>query len=127
MLRKDRAVLVAEDNTSLLQLFCRILGRFDFEVITATDGIEALDVFRERQEEIGVVITDLEMPEMDGLELREHLQVLSPELPVIAVSAWADTLRFGDRLDRKFSAVLTKPFTTDVLVERIRDLMDNRE
>ena len=119
--------MVAEDNTSLLQLFCRILGRFDFEVITATDGIEALDVFRERQEEIGVVITDLEMPEMDGLELREHLQVLSPELPVIAVSAWADTLRFGDRLDRKFSAVLTKPFTTDVLVERIRDLMDNRE
>ncbi len=123
MLSKDRSVLVAEDNAALLQLFCRILGKFGFDVMTATDGSEALAVYQDHQDEIGVVITDLEMPEMDGLELRENLHKITPDLPIVAVSAWADTLKFGDKLERHFAAVLTKPFTADVLVGQIKDLM----
>lgn len=122
----DRSVLVVEDNDSLLQLLCRILGKYGFDVMTASDGSEALITYQDHQNEIGVVITDLEMPEMDGMELQDHLHRVTPDLPVVAVSAWADTLKFGDELDRHFAAVLTKPFTTDVLVNNIRELMQRK-
>jgi CheY-like chemotaxis protein len=81
-------VLVVEDDVFLRDIFQRVLERAGFHVLTAAHGKEALASFHKGG--VGLVLTDLMMPELDGFELIRTLKREAPAVPVIAVSVMND-------------------------------------
>jgi CheY-like chemotaxis protein len=117
-------ILLVDDDEDLRGIIRRFLDRSGFSVTTATHGREALE--RLATERADLVVTDLMMPEMSGLELIRELRSGHPTLPIIAMSAGAD-LR-GDRsLEQASQAgarvVLEKPFAMHRLIHEIRALL----
>jgi two-component system, cell cycle sensor histidine kinase and response regulator CckA len=82
----NRTVLFVDDEIALQKVTVAILKRYGFSVLTASDGIEALDAYTAHAGEIQLVICDICMPRMDGWETMEALRKLSPDLPIIVAS-----------------------------------------
>ena len=113
-------VLLIEDDTSVRRIVRKMLERGRHEVIEAENGRVGLD--RLRDGAFDLVITDIVMPEMDGLETLIELRKLYPTLTVIAMSGGGrtgnmDFLGSAEKLGA--SAVLHKPFTIDMLITAI--------
>src|SRR4051812_48952175 len=82
-------VLVVDDEESIREFFEIMLKREGYEVITASNGAEALD--RLKKERVDLVISDLQMPEVSGMELLQAAKELDPELVVIMITAFGST------------------------------------
>ncbi len=116
-------VLLVEDSPSLRYAFARLLRLQGFDVREATDGQEALNCLRQFQPRL--ILTDLMMPVMDGIELIRRLRG-NPTLagiPVVAITA--DATEQAERLAREAGAVdvITKPIDLPALLERLQGLL----
>jgi CheY-like chemotaxis protein len=113
-------MLLAEDNLLLRNLFLRALQPTPFAILVATDGQEAIELSRSFDDEITILVTDLEMPRIDGRDLTELILRERPGIRVLQVSAGA-----ADRLvgGKSKTAFLQKPFTARVFTEKIQDVM----
>lgn len=100
---KDKTILYVEDDRDTVEIFTLILTRFAKQVHTAPNGKEGLLKFRELKPDI--VITDIEMPIMDGIELLEAIKSESPNTPVLIITAFRDEAHNATKAD----AVLIKP------------------
>ncbi len=118
----NKRVLLVEDMDFLRYAFGRLLRTYGFEVREATDGKEALHYLPEFQPEL--VLTDLMMPEMDGVELirRIHAAPETMDLPIVAITA--DATVYAERQARAAGAVdvITKPVDLPSLLERLETL-----
>ena len=112
-------LLLVDDDELLRDSACELIGLLGFTVLTAKDGVEALEVFRQHQAEIRCVLTDLTMPRLDGWGLLAALRQLDPNLPVILASGYdkAQVLA-GNHSDRP-QAFLSKPFD----LQQLRDAL----
>jgi len=90
-------ILLAEDDEVVKEVASRMLEQAGYEVLQASDGIEALRVFGLSVEPIDVVVTDVIMPHMDGIDLAYKLKEQMPQLPIVLISGYADV---SDALDR---------------------------
>ncbi|MCX5832012.1 MAG: PAS domain S-box protein [Deltaproteobacteria bacterium] len=81
-------ILLVDDEMMLRDIAAAMLTRLGFTVLAAKDGVEALEVFRQRRDEICLVLSDLTMPRMDGWETLTALRQLAPDLPVILASGY---------------------------------------
>jgi two-component system response regulator MprA len=114
-------ILVVDDDQKLLKMVRRTLIYEGFEVVTATNGQEALA--RMQAETPDLLILDWMMPELDGMALLDHLRVTGDEVPVLMLTA-RDTIE--DRvegLDRGADDYLVKPFAPSELLARLRALL----
>lgn len=113
-------VLLVEDEPSVRRMAETFLGRLGHRVITAADGVEALEIFDRRKDDIRMVISDLTMPRMDGWETLTALRALRPDLPVILSSGYdqAQVMALG-KLDPPM-AFLHKPYNKQAL----KDIVD---
>ena len=84
-LRKQK-VLYVEDDTSVMNAFSKILNKVFGEVLTAVNGKEGLELFKENLN-ISFVITDIKMPKMDGLEMVKEIKTINPKVPCILTTA----------------------------------------
>ena len=103
-------VLVVDDEHIVRSTASELLRSLGYEVICAEDGVEALEVFRERADEIDLVLLDVIMPRMGGRECLRALKRLAPELPVVLASGWSMEGTAQEALDEGALAFLTKPF-----------------
>jgi two-component system cell cycle sensor histidine kinase/response regulator CckA len=117
---KGKEVLIVDDDIMLRTLMARCLADQGYLVLTAGDGREALALAERRPGRLGLVVTDIRMPEMDGLELAAQLARLEPFLPVIFISGFP----WGGR--RPPGPFLAKPFALDALTALVRQLFDRR-
>ena len=115
-----RLVLLAEDDVMVRNLVRLVLEEANFAVMVAADGVEALAVSRAHPERIDILLTDLDMPRMNGVSLIEQIQQERPEIRVLAISGrlWEPL-----RIANVEVSVLPKPFSPDVLVQTIRALL----
>jgi CheY-like chemotaxis protein len=116
-----RAILVVDDDAAVRSLFHAILARAGFRVMEAADGAQALAALREGG--VDVVITDLVMPEKEGLETIGEIRRSYPHVKIAAVSG-----AFGGRFLETASllgadATLAKPVTEEALVDMVRRLL----
>ena len=126
-LQEKGTILLADDDESVRTLCVKMLERFGFTVITATDGSNAVDIYRERGNEIDLIILDLTMPNMDGAETFGEIRRLNPKALVILSSGYSKedvTARFAGK---GLTGVLHKPFTLDKLKELLSGLKLKRE
>lgn len=119
-------ILLVDDEQALLEITKELLESFNYRVVTATDGAEAVTVFRRRKGKINLVITDLMMPIMDGPALIRALRQLDPEAKIIAVSGLGSQARLADVDHLNVQAFLTKPYTTEQLLSTLRQSLTVR-
>lgn len=117
-------ILIVDDNDALRRLLALVLVDAGYEVEEAKDGREAMRLHR--REPVAVVITDILMPEMDGIELLRELRRESPAPRCIAVTGvdrveHAMYLKVAERLGA--SRVLLKPFTNAALLAAVEEVL----
>ncbi len=115
-------ILLVEDEASVRKLIARVLEQAGYEVQTAVRPREALAWFRRCDPALDLLITDVIMPDMNGLALADELRRLRPGLRVIFMSGYADADRLPDALEKE--VFLQKPFPVDVLTETARRELD---
>ena len=120
------SVLIVEDNKDMLAFVARQLSPL-YHVITAENGIEALKVLE--HEYINLVISDIMMPEMDGLELCEHLKsnLDYSHIPIILLTAKTTLESKIEGLEQGADAYIEKPFSVEYLRVNVANLLSNRE
>jgi CheY-like chemotaxis protein len=101
------SILVADDNPDMATVMADILSAKGFQVHAATSGAEALDVMKEHP--VDILLTDVKMPEMNGLELYRETRKLYPKIITIFMTAYAadDLIQLG--MAEGIKTVLTKP------------------
>ncbi len=127
-----RKILLVEDESALTQVIEFQLSEMDYEILTATDGMRGYEIFSESGPDL--VITDLAMPEMDGLELTTRIKAISPETPVIIITAFGEVQTAVAAMKLGAEDYLTKPLDWDelaIIIERAlkmkRLARENRE
>jgi CheY-like chemotaxis protein len=88
-------------------------------VITASDGPAAINIFSKHHDEIAVVLLDMMMPGMDGLETLDGLRVVDPDVIVVACSGLRTTQREMEVKERGAKAFLPKPYSEDQLLQTL--------
>ncbi|MFN0279813.1 MAG: response regulator transcription factor [Pyrinomonadaceae bacterium] len=114
---ESKKVLVVDDEPQITRALRQSLIAHRFDVRTAADGVSALDTFRDWHPDL--VITDLQMPEMDGLKLCHELRKVS-QVPIIILSVRGDERTKVKALDAGADDYVTKPFGIDELMARVR-------
>jgi PAS domain S-box-containing protein len=104
-------VLVVDDEENILRVTKMILEQHNYRVISASDGAEAVALFAEQMQTIGVVLTDIAMPHMDGVAAIRALRKMKPDVPIVAFSGEAQRARFEELQAMKVNNFLIKPFT----------------
>jgi len=116
-------ILLVEDEPALRRLLARLLRLSGFVVIEAADGLEALQLASRQDGEPGLLISDVVMPRMGGLELAMELRLLHPQLPVLFISGYTDTLFLEAEELRHGTSFLAKPFAPQVLIGKVKELL----
>jgi CheY-like chemotaxis protein len=105
-------------------LVTRTLETAGYTVLTASDGVEALTCLRNQPEPVHLVITDMLMPNMTGLELIKEMRKEFPDTTVMVITGYTSDLRLGADLTELQSLLLRKPFTPSLLLQRVRGTLD---
>jgi CheY-like chemotaxis protein len=116
-------ILVVDDEASIREIAKTTLEAFNYRVVTANDGAEAIALFAQQQADIKAVVTDIMMPVMDGLALIRALRKLAPQLPIIASSGLAENARAAEAADEGVKAFLAKPYTAGTLLKLLADVL----
>ncbi|MBM4053728.1 MAG: sigma-54-dependent Fis family transcriptional regulator [Planctomycetes bacterium] len=117
-------ILVIEDNVGICNMIARILTDADYSVHTANDGTSGIEIFR--KESTGLIILDINLPDINGIEVLKQVKLLNKEIPIIIVSAQEDVKLAVDAI--KFGAYdyIKKPFNNDdILLAVKRALHEN--
>jgi two-component system cell cycle sensor histidine kinase/response regulator CckA len=116
-------VVLVEDEELIRRLLERVLENAEYEVLVAANGATALRLMERRAGELTLLLTDLVMPGMNGLELARAARELQPDLPVLCMSGYSEeTLRDRGGDDDEV-AFIEKPFAPGELTDRIAGLL----
>jgi two-component system, cell cycle sensor histidine kinase and response regulator CckA len=119
-------ILVVDDEHAILSIATLMLQRHGYNVITSPSGKETLHLFAVFPDlHVDLMLIDIIMPEMNGLELASRLSEIRPEAPVLFFSAYSERDELRPILTRKLPYI-SKPFTSVRLTHRIREILDGR-
>jgi CheY-like chemotaxis protein len=113
-------VLLVEDDDDNRELMADVLEASGWEVVSAATGQEGLKALAEQA--VDVVLTDVGMPGMGGLEVARAAKAIAPGVPVVVVTGWADREDVAHARGREVDAVLVKPVDPDVLLGTVGEL-----
>ena len=123
--RGTETLLLVEDEEGVRELISEWMTAHGYSVLTAANGVEALDLAFEFAGRIDVLIADVVMPQMGGPALAAKLLPLRPEMKVVYVSGYADEAIGDPEVLSAGAAFLQKPFTLDSLLHMVREAMDS--
>jgi len=121
---KQERILVVDDDAVIREGLRRVLGMEGYLVETQTNGRAALDLLQESS--FDLLITDLKMPGMSGLEVLQAVRVLQPEMPVILITGYAAVDNAVEVMKSGAADYLAKPFANEELVAKVRKALDAR-
>lgn len=119
---KRPMVLVVEDEQQIRDLMKAVLEVAGYSVITATNGAEGLEVYKEKKDQVEVVVTDWAMPEMNGPDMVRHIQAISPAAKVIIASG--SIVHDQQANGPSGASWLQKPYSARELKEAVARLCD---
>ena len=119
-------VLVVDDEGSSRVAIRTVLALHNYRVLTANDGVGALGVYSQKAADIDLVLTDVNMPVMDGVALTRALRRLRADLPVIVSTGRGEKARMAEVEAVGIQAVLEKPFATETLLRTLDEVLRGR-
>ena len=119
-------ILLTEDDEAVRAFVARALSMDGHEVVEACDGEEGFDHLQEHRGEFDLLLSDIKMPFMDGIELAHTSAANWPELKILMMTGYADQRERADNLSKIVIDVVSKPFTLAQIREQVRNaLQDN--
>jgi len=122
---KELRILLVEDEEKLASLLKNAIGDSFYSFHISSNGEEGLEMFKSLSPDI--VITDIMMPNMDGLEMSKEIRSLNADVPIIILSAFSETDKFLNAIDVGVVKYLIKPFDPDELLDYISSLSEKLE
>jgi len=122
----SETILLVEDQTAIREVISAYLMRLGYNVLTAPDGEAALSIAATQQKSIDLVVTDLLMPNMGGLELATRMKQLHPETRVLFMSGYPDEAIRSQEGVTEDVEVMQKPFSMKSLAAKARSILDHR-
>ncbi len=120
----SETILYVDDEEDIVKMRARMLEYLGYHVIPATSGEQALDLFRQHQDAINLVITDHTMPRMTGLSLASRIHQQRPDIPIILCSGYSEAVTTTDARKAGINRFLAKPLDMRVLAAVIRELVE---
>jgi DNA-binding response OmpR family regulator len=117
---KDLKVLLVEDEESISRLLKEAVADSFYTFLIAKDGLEGIALFKKLKPDI--VITDIMMPRMSGLEMAQELRKLNPDIHIIVLSAFSEKEKLLSAIDIGINKYFLKPFDTDELLDYIQSI-----
>lgn len=114
-------VLLAEDDDSMRAFLERALVRAGYDVVCFANGVDAL--YRIEREPFTLLLTDIVMPQMDGIELARRASEIDPDLKIMFITGFAAVVLNSDNQGLKDARVLSKPFHLKDLVQEVDRLL----
>jgi len=124
-LGQGELILVVDDEESIREITRGTLETFGYNVLTASDGTEALALYADKKNEIAVVLTDMVMPFMDGPATIRALQRMNPKVRIIAASGLGTGHRSGEGALEGVSVFLNKPYTAERLLKTLAQVLQS--
>ncbi len=121
----DETVLLVDDEEMIRNLAQTALGSYGYRVLLAKDGIDALDVYRAQKNMIDLVILDLAMPKMGGVETYEAMKAMNPQIKAVICSGFSPDLNHESPMKNLgIDGYINKPYRIQELVKTIRSVLD---
>jgi PAS domain S-box-containing protein len=118
-------ILVVDDEPNILGITKMILEKHRYDVVSASDGPEALAIFAQQMQSISLVLTDVSMPYMDGVALVRSLRKMRPDVPIIASTGQSAEPSVAEFQALNVKNFLTKPYNTQQLLTTIHDTLES--
>jgi DNA-binding NtrC family response regulator len=121
----ETSVLVVDDETAVRRFAARVLERAGYGVFEAEDGAEALELLQDGASAVSVVVSDVVMPRLNGVELMLALSESRPDLPVVLMSGYA-TAALQELGIAVPCGVISKPFPAERLLDEVRRCLSKK-
>lgn len=120
----NETILLVEDESSVRTLTARMLEHQGYKVIQAKEGISALTLFKKNKDKIDLLITDVIMPYLSGVDLVEKIKVYQPQMKILFISGHIDSILKRHNLKRQGYPFLQKPYTMESLGTKVRQVFE---
>ena len=118
-------ILLAEDEAMVRQATARVLEKSGYRVLAASDGLEALELFKRHHNEVAMALLDIAMPKMGGIEAAQRLREMRPDVRVLFCSGYGaaalQNLSGFETID-----LIEKPYSPTSLLSKMREIIDSR-
>lgn len=121
----SETILLAEDDASVRNLTVTVLSTFGYKVIQAVDGLDAIDKFREHQNEIKLILMDMIMPKMNGKDAYDQISKIRPGVKVLYSSGYTADFIQNRGVSEDDIELLMKPVQPLELLRKIREMLDH--
>lgn len=121
----SEVILLVDDESMIIEVGREILKAIGYEVITASSGENALDLYTRNQERVDLVILDMILPEMSGGEIFDRLKEINPDVKVLLASGYSLEGEARQILERGCRGFIQKPFTISELSVKLRKILGN--
>ncbi len=120
---KNETILVIEDEPVVREILKLMLESLGYNLIVASNGKEALNIFKDRYNEIDLIISDIIMPEMDGKILFDEMLKITPDVKILYISGYPDNILTAKGIDIRGDNFIPKPVTLEILAKKIREIL----
>ena len=121
----SETILLIDDEKAIRELGTTMLGMLGYQVVTASNGKEALEIYATRMNEIDLIILDLVMPEMSGTQCLQRILHLNPQAKVLIASGYLPDTERDESLDMQAKGFIKKPYKLEVMLKAMRDVLDS--
>jgi PAS domain S-box-containing protein len=119
---ENKKVLLVDDEPQILQYTCEMIASLGVSVISTQHSDEAIDLYQDQWKEIDIVVLDIVMPKMDGMELLKAMEKINPKIRAIVTTGYALESRISKLLASGQHQFLKKPYTRDDMAKAIAEL-----
>jgi PAS domain S-box-containing protein len=124
---KGETILIIEDNEEIRTFLCKLLINFGYQVLDAENGVAGLEKFRDRVDEIDLVIVDVIMPLKDGMTTLDEIRSVARGIKALFISGYTADVISSRGISTAGVEMLTKPFNPFVFLAKIRQILDCAE
>jgi len=120
---RQPVILFADDDKLCLDVTVQMLNRIGYSVLEATDGQEAVEVYKNNQDSVDLVILDMKMPHNGGRTF-EQLRKINTDLKIILTSGYSEDSVIRELINQGCNCFLQKPFDLKILSQKIKDALN---
>ena len=121
-----QCILVVDDEKAIVEITSLTLSAYNYKVLIAGNGNEAVEIFTKQHADIDLVLTDMMMPAMDGATMINAFLKIKPDQKIIAISGLINPAKDNELKENGVKAFLRKPFTTDTLLKTLDSVLNGK-
>jgi two-component system NtrC family response regulator len=117
-------ILIVDDEKNYPLILSAVLQDAGYETLTANSGLEALEILNHANADVDLILTDMKMPVMDGIELLEKIKAINPRLPVMMMTAYGTVEKAVEAMQKGAYNYILKPFDNEGLIIFVKKAID---